>query len=78
MELKVENAELKVALEAAKQKLDMMQQMAELREQNASLRYELNLNQPKNQAIFKTTRGAPLRLATHAKLNTDRPQDDHE
>ncbi|MCH2183099.1 MAG: hypothetical protein MK108_13945 [Mariniblastus sp.] len=45
LELRVENAELKVALAAAERHAEMLQRMAELREQNAILRAELHLHQ---------------------------------
>ena len=45
LELRVENAELKVALNAAERHAEMLQRMAELREQNAILRAELQRQQ---------------------------------
>ena len=44
LELRVENAELKVALAATERHVEMMQRMSELREQNAALRAELHLH----------------------------------
>ena len=43
LELREENAELKVALAATERHVEMMQRMSELREQNAALRAELHL-----------------------------------
>ena len=48
LELRVENAELKVALAATERHVEMMQRMSELREQNAALRAELHLHHAMN------------------------------
>jgi len=45
LELRVENAELKVAMAATERHLEMMQRMSDLREQNSALRAELHLHQ---------------------------------
>ena len=57
LELRVENAELKVALNAAERHAEMLERMAELREQNAILRAELH-RQQMSKPLPRTSQGS--------------------
>lgn len=78
VELKIENAELKMALEAAKQQLDMLRQLADLREQNVLLKAELHIHQAMNQTASETSNGHPFPIARQPRPTPAHSQTDDE